>query len=49
MASDSEVVIMGTHAALASVYALNNVSWASSNMKDEMYTTGRFGLTKYVA
>ena len=44
MASDSEVVIMGTRAALASVYGLNNVSWASGEMKNEMYTTGRFGL-----
>ena len=43
MASDSEVVIMGTRAALASVFALNDVSWASSEMKNEMYTTGRFG------
>ena len=43
MASDSEVVIMGTRAALASVFALNDVSWASGDMKNEMYTTGRFG------
>ena len=43
MDSDSEVVIMGTRAALASVFALNDVSWASSEMKNEMYTTGRFG------
>ena len=44
MASDSEVVIMGTRAALASVFDLTNVSWASSEMKNEKYTTGRFGL-----
>ena len=44
MASNSEVVIMGTRTALASVYALNNVDWASSEMKHEKYTTGRFGL-----
>ena len=44
MASNSEVVIMGTRTALASVYALNNVDWASSEMKNEKYTTGRFGL-----
>ena len=43
MASDSEVVIMGTRAALASVFDLTNVSWASSEMKNEKYTTGRFG------
>lgn len=43
MASDSEVVIMGTRTALASVFDLTNVSWASSEMKNEMYTTGRFG------
>ena len=45
MASDSEVVIMGTRAALASVFDLTNVSWASSEMKNEKYTTGKFGLT----
>ena len=44
IASNSEVVIMGTRAALASVYALNNVDWASSEMKNEKYLTGRFGL-----
>lgn len=43
MASDSEVVIMGTRAALSSVFNLTNVQWASGNMKDEMYTTGKFG------
>lgn len=43
MASDSEVVIMGTRAALASVFALNDVSWASGDMKNEKYTTGKFG------
>lgn len=43
MASDSEVVIMGTRAALAKVFALTDVSWTSSEMKNEMYTTGRFG------
>lgn len=45
MASDSEVVIMGTRAALASVFALNDVTWASGDMKNERYTTGKFGLT----
>lgn len=44
IASNSEVVIMGTRAALASVYALNNVDWASSEMKNEKYLTGKFGL-----
>ena len=44
MASDSEVVIMGTRAALASVFDLTNVSWASSEMKNEKYLTGKFGL-----
>lgn len=43
MATDSEVVIMGTRAALGAVYDLNNVDWASSEMKNEKYTTGRFG------
>lgn len=43
MATGSEVVIMGTYAALSKVYDLNNVSWASSEMKNEKYTTGRFG------
>ena len=43
MASDSEVVIMGTRAALASVFDLTKVEWASSSMKDEKYTTGKFG------
>ena len=43
MATGSEVVIMGTRAALASVTALQNVDWASSEMKNEKYTTGRLG------
>lgn len=43
MATDSEVVIMGTRAALASVFDLTNVEWASGDMKNEKYTTGRFG------
>ena len=43
MATDSEVVIMGTRAALGAVYDLNNVDWASSEMKNEKYMTGRFG------
>lgn len=43
MASDSEVVIMGTRAALASVFDLTKVEWASGSMKDEKYTTGKFG------
>lgn len=43
MATDHEVVIMGTRTALASVNALINVDWASSEMKNEKYTTGRFG------
>ena len=42
MATDSEVVIMGTYAALSKVYDLNTVSWASSDMKNEKYATGRF-------
>lgn len=42
-ASGTDAVIMGTKQALASVYALNKVEWASDNMKDEKYTTGRFG------
>lgn len=45
MATGSEVVIMGTRTALASVTALQNVDWASSEMKNEKYTTGRLGLT----
>ena len=43
MATNSEVVIMGTYAALSKVYDLTNVSWASGDMKNEKYTTGRFG------
>jgi len=43
IASDSEVVVMGTRAALASVYDLNNVEWASEDVKNEKYLTGRFG------
>lgn len=43
MATGSEVVIMGTYAALSKVYDLTNVSWASGDMKNEKYTTGRFG------
>ncbi len=42
-ASDTESVIMGTKQALASVYDLNKVEWASGDMKNEKYTTGRFG------
>ena len=43
MATGEEVVIMGTRAALSAVYDLNNVDWASSEMKNEKYTTGKFG------
>lgn len=43
MATGSEVVIMGTYAALSKVYDLTNVSWASGDMKNEKHTTGRFG------
>lgn len=43
MATGSEVVIMGTYAALSKVYDLTNVSWASGDMKNEKYATGRFG------
>ena len=43
MATGREVVIMGTYAALSKVYDLTNVSWASGDMKNEKYTTGRFG------
>ena len=43
MATGKEVVIMGTRAALGSVYDLNNVEWASGDMKNEKYTTGKFG------
>lgn len=42
-ASGKEVVIMGTRAALANVFGLTNVDWASNDMKNEMYTTGKFG------
>lgn len=42
-ASDSEAVIMGTKQALGAVYNLNKVEWASGDMKNEKYTTGRFG------
>ena len=43
IASDSEVVVMGTRAALSSVYDLNNVEWASEDVTNEKYLTGRFG------
>lgn len=43
IASDSEVVVMGTRAALSSVYDLNKVEWASNDVKNEKYLTGRFG------
>ena len=43
MANDAEIVVMGTRAALGAVYDLNSVEWASSEMKNEKYTTGKFG------
>lgn len=43
IATGHEVVIMGTRTALASVIALQNVSWASEEMKNERNQTGRFG------
>lgn len=43
IASDAEVVVMGTHAALSQLYALNTVDWASNEMKNEKNQTGRFG------
>ena len=43
MATGYEVVIMGTRTALSSVTALQDVSWASNDMKNEKNLTGRFG------
>lgn len=43
MATGREVVIMGTRVALGKVVALQNVSWASNEMKNERNLTGRFG------
>lgn len=43
MATGCEVVIMGTRVALGKVCALQNVSWASNEMKNEKNRTGRFG------
>lgn len=40
---NTDVVIMGTKAALAPIYALNTVQWASDDIKNEKYLTGRFG------
>ena len=45
MATGSEVVIMGTRAALGSVTALQGVEWASDSMKNEKNKTGLIGLT----
>lgn len=43
MATGYEVVIMGTRAALANVTKLTGVEWASDDMKNEKYHTGRLG------
>ena len=40
----SEVVIMGTRAALAKVTGLQNVEWISNEMKNERHTTGRMAM-----
>lgn len=42
-ASSGEAVIIGTKQALAAVYKLVDVNWASDAMKDEKYKTGRYG------
>ena len=43
MATGQEVVVMGTRVALGAVYDLTSVEWASGEMKNEKYTTGKFG------
>lgn len=43
MATGYEVAIMGTRSALANVTKLQNVEWASDDMKNERYHTGRLG------
>lgn len=46
MATGDEVVIMGTRTALAQVMKLTDVSWASNEMKNERYMSGRLGFYK---
>lgn len=48
-ATGEEVIIMGTRVALGYVFDLNTVEWASNDMKNEKYTTGKFGLTRCAA
>lgn len=43
-ANGTDVVIMGTKAALTKLTKLSDVSWISESMKNERYTTGRLGL-----
>lgn len=42
--STGSAVIIGTKKALADVYNLTDVAWASDDMKNEKYNTGRFGM-----
>lgn len=43
-ATGDEIVIMGTKSALSKLSKMSDINWISSNMKEEMYTTGRLGL-----
>lgn len=43
MATGSDVMILGTKAALSKLEGMQDINWISSNMKEERYTTGRIG------
>lgn len=43
MATGMDVVIMGTKAALSKLEGMQKIDWASDEMKQERYTTGRLG------
>lgn len=44
MANGTEVVFMGTKAALAKLGNIVDVQWISNSMKEERHTTGRLGI-----
>lgn len=43
MATNMDVVIMGTKAALSKLEGMQKIDWVSDEMKQERYTTGRLG------
>lgn len=43
MATNMDVVIMGTKAALSKLEGMQKIDWVSNEMKNERYTTGRLG------